>query len=93
MKLVAKVSLTKGLEILFLLASHRFGLSRQEICDEIGIGRITFYEYIRALKDSGVYITSQIEPERHGWHKIYRLRTVKGVPFTLTTRLVPSNHG
>lgn len=87
------VTLSKGLEILFLLASHRFGLTREEICDEIEIERSAFYGYMGTLRSAGVVISSQIEPNRHAWRKLYRLRTIRGQSFTLTTRLVPTNHG
>lgn len=79
-------SLARGLKILLALASRHFGMSLEEMAEEAGIKRCQVYRHLRTLEECGVEIVRQWEPDHHGWHLLYRLKTIQGVRLDLTRR-------
>ncbi len=78
--------LSRTLKILLALASKHFGMTLEEMAEEAHINKRSVYRYIRTLEVCGVELVRQWEPDNHGWHYLYRLKTVQGVKLNLTRR-------
>lgn len=72
------------LKILLALAGRHFGMSMEEMCEEAHVQRRAVYVYLKALETCGVEIVRQWEPDRHGWHYLYKLKSVKGQKLNIT---------
>lgn len=79
-------ALSRMLKILLALAGRHFGMSLEEMGEEAHIDRATVYRYIKMMETCGVELVRVWEPDNHGYHLLYRLKTIRGVKLDLTRR-------
>lgn len=79
-------TLARMLKILLALAGRHYGMSMAEMMEESSLQRRAVERYLKTLEEVGVEIVRQWEPDNHGWHYLYRLKTIRGVPLNLTRR-------
>jgi predicted DNA-binding transcriptional regulator YafY len=61
-------------------------MSLDEMVEEVEVSPRQVQRYLQALQECGVEIAKQWEPDRHGYHLLYRLEAIKGIPFKLVRR-------
>ena len=76
-------------KVFLALAGRHFGMSLQEIAEEAHIKERSVYRYIRTLEGCGVEIVRVWEPDNHGWHTLYRIKSVLGSKLELRRRVAP----
>jgi predicted DNA-binding transcriptional regulator YafY len=80
-------TLARLLKILLALAGKHFGMTLEEMGEEASVGRRTVYRHLKTLEECGVEIVRVWEPDNHGFHYLYRLKTIRGVRLDLTRRV------
>jgi DNA-binding IclR family transcriptional regulator len=79
-------TLSRMLKILLALAQRHYGMTIEEMMEEAHVHRATVYRHLKTLECCGVEIVRQWEPDSHGYHYLYRLKTIRGVRLDLTRR-------
>ena len=76
-------TLSRALKVFVALSSTRFGLTFNEILEEVGCSRRTLYRYLNALEDSGIHIVVSMREQGQIARQILevngrRLRVIAG---------------
>lgn len=54
-------------------------MSIAEMAEEVDVHRVSVKRYLGILRNHGVVFSTQWEPDDHGWHLLYRLKSIQGL--------------